>query len=285
MKIVTTDKKIYLGGYHEDNENACVLASTAQEEPLLQCHHEEADDRIMFHLAHGVKVDKYQNIMISSPDTDVLICATYNLTTLLHFGLQQLWFVTGKSNNRKSIPLHKTLELLDPDVVDILPALHALTGCDSTNKVATKLSAVRLAREGGNSLLHSFGRGTFTDEILYDSEKFLVKCISPKSISDTFDDLRYEVYHDKKFKFDLVKFPPTSKTIKEHIKRAYFQCHLWQHASYIPSITLNPLEYGYVEDEDGKLMSIVTTEWNLPGDFLCLVTALNVQEKTYVLAV
>ena len=86
----------------------------------------------MFHLAHGVKVDKYQNIMISSPDTDVLICATYNFTTLLHLGLQQLWFVTGKSNDRKSIPLHKTWELLDPDVVDILPALHALTGCDST---------------------------------------------------------------------------------------------------------------------------------------------------------
>ena len=197
------------------------------------------------------------------------MCLFVLLTTSLHFctlvssssGLSQ-----GKSNDRKSIPLQKTLELLDPDVVDILPALHALTGCDSTSKVA-KLSAVRLAREGGNSLLHSFGRGTFTDEILYDSEKFLVKCISPKSISDTFDDLRYEVYQDKKFKFDLEKFPPTNKTIKEHIKRAYFQCHLWQHASYIPSITLNPLEYGYVKDEDGKLMPIVSTESNLPGDF------------------
>ena len=66
------------------------------------------------------------------------------------------------------------------------------------------------------------------------AEKFLVKCISSKSELDNFDDIRYETYHDKKFRFDLERFPPTSETIKEHIKHAYFQCHLWQHASFVP---------------------------------------------------
>ena len=89
---------IYLGASHLTDANACLVASTSQEKP------QEADDRIMYHLGHAVKVDKYKIIVVSSPDT-VMWCAIYNFTTLVHVGLHELWFVTGKI-----LPLHEALQ-------------------------------------------------------------------------------------------------------------------------------------------------------------------------------
>ena len=45
---------------------------------LLQCSHEETDDRVMFHLNHAVKVAKYHNVAAASPDTDVFVWAMHH---------------------------------------------------------------------------------------------------------------------------------------------------------------------------------------------------------------
>ena len=57
------------------------------------------------------------------------------------------------------------------------------------------------------------------------------------------------VYHDKKFKFDLQKFPCTSESLKHHNRRDYFQTHLWLHASIAEQVSLSPTDYGYEIDE------------------------------------
>ena len=59
------------------------------------------------------------------------------------------------------------------------------------------------------------------------AEEFLVKCISSSSGCTNFDNLRYDMYHDKNFKFYLHQFHCTSDNLKHHIRRAYFQTHLW----------------------------------------------------------
>ena len=50
----------------------------SQKEPLLGCTHEVADNRIMFHLSHGVKVGKFKRILIASRDTDDFVCSIHN---------------------------------------------------------------------------------------------------------------------------------------------------------------------------------------------------------------
>ena len=60
---------------------------------------------------------------------------------------------------------------------------------------------------------------------------------------NSFDDLRYDVYHKTLQEFDLEKFPTTSSAIKQHILRAYWQCHLWFHAHFIEDILIDPLQY------------------------------------------
>ena len=59
-----------------------------------------------------------------------------------------------KINSRKYFRIHE----LDKIELDVLPALHALTGCDSTSKVSTRVARLRTDTEGGGELLHAFGR-------------------------------------------------------------------------------------------------------------------------------
>ena len=50
-------------------------------ERLLECSHEEADDR-MFHVNHAVKIGNFRSIAIASPDNDVLVAAITTITSL-----------------------------------------------------------------------------------------------------------------------------------------------------------------------------------------------------------
>ena len=76
------------------------------------------------------------------------------------------------------------------------------------------------------------------------------------------DDLRYNVYHDKKFEFGLEKFPATSESMKLHIWCAYFQAYFWKHASFVDQISLIPEEYGNLEDEIGQLRPLIVSASN-----------------------
>ena len=81
----------------------------SQNEPLLRCTHEKANDRIMFQLSHRVKVGKRKSIVIVSPDTDVFVCSIHNYVKLMYFCLEELWFVTGLSTYRTFVPVHEEL--------------------------------------------------------------------------------------------------------------------------------------------------------------------------------
>ena len=135
--------------------------------------------------------------------------------------------------------------------MDILPAIHALTGHD-TSKVGSKCAALQAAEKYGYDLLHLFGK-TELDDV----EKFLLMCISQNSV--------FENYSNKIFQFE--KFPPTIESIKLHILRSYFQCHQWLHASYIDKIGLDPLEYGSVRCGE-QLVPLITIGPSLPEEFL-----------------
>ena len=45
---------------------------------------------------------------------------------------------------------------MNADVADILPPVHALTGCDTTSKIVTKTAALKTASECGYELLCFF---------------------------------------------------------------------------------------------------------------------------------
>ena len=109
------------------------------------------------------------------------------------------------------------------NVVDVLPAVHSLTVCDTSSKVGTKLSALQTARKMGHEYLLTFGRSEISEDMISSAERFLACCVSRSSQFDTFDDLRNHMYHTKSLQLDL---PPTSASIRLYIRRAYLQCYL-----------------------------------------------------------
>ena len=50
----------------------------ATEIPALKYSYDEADDRIMFHLNHAVKTEKYAFAHVASADTDISVCLMYH---------------------------------------------------------------------------------------------------------------------------------------------------------------------------------------------------------------
>ena len=105
-----------------------ILNNEVSQQPLLKCNHEEADDRILFHVNHGVRHDCLLKIIIASPDTDVFVNAVHHFSRWMYFNLEELWVITSKGGSKQAFPVNELVDVLDDTVIDILPAVHALTG-------------------------------------------------------------------------------------------------------------------------------------------------------------
>ena len=94
VKSEQFDKPLFLGGSHKENNMMCVsfVNGLVSVERLLECTHEEADDRIFFHANQAIKIGSYGSVVIASPDTDIFVSALYHLCKLKYFDLEELWF-------------------------------------------------------------------------------------------------------------------------------------------------------------------------------------------------
>ena len=88
--------------------------------------------------------------------------------------------------------MHDIVNDIDSDVVDIPPAVHALTGCVTTSKIGTKAAALKTAFACGIELLHSFGKTEISDEMIANAEKFLLNFITSNCKFNYLDELRYK---------------------------------------------------------------------------------------------
>jgi len=94
----------------------------------LQSTQEEADTRIIL---HAVSLSRdHSRVIVRCDDTDVLVLLIYyssrkQLTDKAHM-------YAGHSGKERYIPVHEIVTQLGPTVCECLPAIHAITGCDTT---------------------------------------------------------------------------------------------------------------------------------------------------------
>ena len=137
---------------------------------------------------------------------------------------------------------------LDNGLVSCLPAIHALSGCDSTGKVGPKVSGLKTSMD--LLLLEGFGVEELSPQMTSNAERFLVSGLK-KTDCSTFDEYRWKQYHNSKKELDFNQLVCCSSTIQEHIKRAYLQCMMWSQAP-TPAVTKpDPLQYGYEATDVG----------------------------------
>ena len=162
-------------------------AASATPFPRLNCTHEEADDRMMFHvqdiLSHRTGST---SLTLSSGDTDVFVCLLYHITVNWRsLGLQELWLIRKSGVKRSILPLHDICKAMGDELTQCLPALHALTGCDTTSQISTKLAALNTVRKPDNfSLILNFNCPQLTESAIQMTETFLVKCLKPSTDGD-----------------------------------------------------------------------------------------------------
>ena len=245
LQNVVSEKEIIFGGVN-GGECRKLLAGIESEITELSSNQEEADDRIMFHINDVVVKHGVQSVLVDSPDTDVFV----NLIFHFHktWQLQKLFVKLGKRKNKKTIPVHLLVDQLDNNLVSCLPAIHALSGCDSTSKVGPKLSGMKASMD--LSLLEGFGVEELSPQMISNAEKFLVSGLK-KTDCSTVDEYRWEQYHNAKKELDFNLLVCCSSTLGEHRKRAYLQCKMWLQAPTPAVTTPDLLQYGYKATDVG----------------------------------
>lgn len=94
------------------------------------CNHEEADSRMMLHVAHAAQHDLHQ-ILVCTVDTDVVVLAVMVAETLP--ADNEVWIAFGTGKYLRYLAAHQIALCLGSAKSLALPVFHALTGCDTVS--------------------------------------------------------------------------------------------------------------------------------------------------------
>lgn len=212
---------VVAGGF--SNEERVETSDPQVDVEALEARHEEADTRVILHCVKS----QAASIVVSARDTDILVLL------LAHFHrmpCQKVWMKTGTAKQRKYLPVHAVVGHLnlEPDVLEALPAFHALTGSDTTSYLAghTQKTCWRTFKEH-HHLLQSLGEGpALGDNTIQDAEEFMCK------LYGVLDTLNINEARCKLFVKGVTpeKLPPTRNALSYHIRRSHFQATLWRQA-------------------------------------------------------
>ena len=107
-----------------------VTASTVVE---LCSNQEQADTRMLLHASHASQ-NGHQRIAITSSDTDVEVLACHYQAVIP----AEIMLISGTTSRSCIVSIPRACEKLSPEICQILPSLHAMTGCDSVSDFASK---------------------------------------------------------------------------------------------------------------------------------------------------
>ena len=106
-------------GYHRQITSCFkLLDEILTQGQLLKYYHERADDWIIFHVNHAVKVDTFLKVVIISSDTDVFVWALYHFTHWMYSGLDELWIINEKYDSIAT-PVHTIVNNMDNSILDV----------------------------------------------------------------------------------------------------------------------------------------------------------------------
>ena len=113
-----------------DGEQVLCVPPQCDIHSLSPCNHEEADSRMMLHVAHASQ-HGHQQILVRTVDTDVVVLAVMVAETLT--AEHEVWLAFGTGKNFRYLAAHQIAACLGPEKSLALPMFHALTGCDTVS--------------------------------------------------------------------------------------------------------------------------------------------------------
>ncbi|KAK3911510.1 Chromosome-associated kinesin KIF4 [Frankliniella fusca] len=233
---------IMAGGFIE--ETRVESSNSDRDLTSFQSNHEEADTRMVL---HATQLES-ETVVVSVRDSDVILLFIHHYQQMK---CKKCWIMCGTQRDRKYIPIHTLCEQLKPDQIKNLLAFHAITGCDTTSKLAsvTKTTGWKNYEEERWKLLKDLGESSdVTSAVLDDTEQFVVQALYKVGPEITkADAARVALFGTVKM---LEYLPPTSDALRLHLKRCHFQVYVWKNAHIASPILPDPKDCGWnVVDE------------------------------------
>ncbi|CAH3031303.1 unnamed protein product, partial [Pocillopora meandrina] len=216
---------------HGDNCTKLVVpngSTIASDVPELCTNQEEADTRMFLHAEHASQ-NGHQRIAIKSSDTDVEVLACYYQAVIS----ADIILISGTSRRSRIVSIRRVCERLGREICEILPSLHAITGCDSVSAFSTKGKKKALDVVQMNSALRqtlgSLGeRVPARQDDLNKLERF-VCALYNDHLCQSVNELRYKLFCKSK-SLQSHQLPPTKEALENHLMRANYQSFIWKHA-------------------------------------------------------
>jgi len=266
-ELLPAGKSVILAGGFKEGE----LVREVNEDGVsdihdLKCTHEEADTRL---LLHAVNLSTHHSrIILRCDDTDVLVVLLYywsrgmlSSEVFMHCGH------SGKDISRERyIPVHEIARTLGQDVCNVLPAVHALSGCDSTSSMYRmgKKTAYSVLMENAEALQ---GLGNLQDEESFTSSAmdFALLMNGKKAKKQaSLNDLRYHLATttDK----PASQLPPTEDAYKQHSLRARYQTMIWCQSHIARPEIAGPVGHGWHMDNVNGLRPVFYMNESAPAE-------------------
>ena len=248
------DQTIVLAGGFSTAETVKLVNKTGVTTlPQLFSSQEEADTRLVLHAINLSKT--HSRVIICCDDTDVLVILLYfhSKGSLASEVYMHAGHSGGTVTRERYIPVHAIAAKLSDSICLCLPAVHALTGCDTTSALFTigkRTAFTKLSQHFANVReLSQFGVTLSVSDALDVARRFVLLLYGQKARQcGSLNALRFTLAStsDK----EAAMLPPTDDAFKQHVLRAMLQTAVWCHSDIAKPNLPGPVGHGWMIDDE-----------------------------------
>ena len=195
----------------------------------------------------AVELAETVNTVVIGEDTDLLVLLCYHVDSMKHEVYFQPDFRPKRGKGKKIWDVKKTRQLLGFEVCNVLPFLHALTGCDTTSKIhgIGKASALKVVctKQDFRDIAFKFINAKTKDDVKMWGEQAIIYLYEGQT-SESLNHLRFRKFARKvscSTSFvEVHSLPPTSSAAGFHCMRVFWQTQTW-----MGNADLDPMEWGW----------------------------------------
>ena len=184
---------------------------------IAPCDHEEADTRLLIHVADAVN-GGHESIMVRTVDADVVVLA---ISVIPSLNINELWVAFGSGRHLRYIPTHLIALSLGPEKSKSLPLFHAYTGCDTVSYFANRGKKTAwdvwktydsVTEAFQSVMLHP---DSMTEDAVSAIERYTGLLYNRTSNQTSLDAARMELFFKKGHGMDEI--PPTKDAVHLHL--------------------------------------------------------------------